>query len=205
MPNFSQAELDLIADQTKPESQLPSYYDADTDQNVVISRDFEAYLILETQQQQQATLQWISQELDFQANNLDRDAILTRYLVNRGTDDTARLAEINTRLMNFDSFKAGLLQGNIPGQPPLDWSTTPELNLLSQSLQMPLDEINLLYDLTFHEQNVVAVLQNRMENTSYTDSDQEELQSWQTVISAYQGQSSGTPAPSTPLGVPIPS
>jgi hypothetical protein len=203
MPNFSDAQLALIQEQMLPADELPSYFDAQTGQEVVISRDFEAYLILQTQQQKQATLTWINQALNFQEDRLDRDAILTRYLVNRNTDDVARLAEINTRLMNFDAFRAGLLLGSTGGSNvSIDWSDVIEIDLLAQSLQAPLDEIVLLYDLTFNEQNMVAVLQQRMSNTSYTQAEKEELQSWQTVISDYQGQSSGSPAPSTQIGGP---
>lgn len=205
MPNFSDAQLALIQAQQKPAAQLPSYFDANTSQNVVISRDFENYLILQTQQQKQSTLAWIRQALSFQNDRLDRDAILTRYLVNRNTDDVARLAQINTRLSNFDAFRAGLLQGSSGSTTSntIDWSTVVEIDLLAQSLQWPLDEIALLYDLTFHEQNVVSTLQNRMSNTAYTQAEKQELQSWQTVISAYQGQSTGSPAPFTPLSPPV--
>jgi hypothetical protein len=56
------------------------------------------------------------------------------------------------------------------------------------SITKPVDVINIQRDQAFHEQNVTTALQNLLEaNKSNTDT-QKEISSWQSVISAYKGQ-----------------
>ena len=196
MPNFTTQETVLISEQQKLTANLPSYYSSDVAKNVPqgskdelakqkISRDFEAYLILQTTEQKQKTLTWIKSVTGITQDNKDRDNILERYLTLRDDDTKAVIAEIDDKLKQFEEFRNGLFAS---GEDGTKFAEVIEVSLMARSLQRPLDEMYITRESTFHEQNVVALLKIRFEDRKNTTDTQLELESWQTVVSAYRGQ-----------------
>lgn len=185
MPNFTDKEVIVINAQKKLSAELPQYFNSATKTNTPISRDFEAYLILETQEHKQKSLSWIKDVQSISQDSTDRDAILKTFATNRLADANATIKELDSTLKNFDAFKAGLF--NIGDSN--DFASVFEVSLLAQSLQRPLDEIKFLRDRAFQEKVISNIQLDRLDRSGFNSDTQKELASWQTVISSYPGQS----------------
>ncbi len=210
MPAFTTSEIDLISKQKKDQADLPQYYSAEIAKTApaevkeevakqTISRDFEAYLILQSTEQKQKTLSWIKTVNTINQDNKDRDDLLERYLSLRDTDASARITEIDETLQEFESFRNGLFAAGDDGT---KFAEVVELSLMARALQTPIDEMQIIRENAFHEKNVTALLKVRFDARKNTDDSQKELESWQTVVSEYEGQSgsSGTNNQGSVLG-----
>ena len=185
--SFTVDEIGIINDQKKLDQDLPTYYNASTKQESPISREFESYLILESKEHKQKTLSWIKDVEKIQFNKVDRDKLLDTYLTNCNENANTKIAELDEKLNNFDDFKSGLLGKE---EDPLRYANVTELSLMSQSLQKPIDEMVFMRDKASHEINMVSLMQAKQKLTAYNSDTQKELQSWQSSVSAYDGQSS---------------
>ena len=196
MPLFSAAELDIIAKEKKKPEDRPSYYSASDKTFIQISESFEGYLILQPIDQKQKILSWVQKASKEKDKNIDRDALLQKFLNNRKNDAKTRVVELDKKLEDFNSFKSDLVDD---GSGNSRYTNILEISLLSQSLQKPVDELMMMREQAAHEVNMVSFLTNRLiPDNSDT---KRELQSWQTVLAAYKGQSpDGQPPKSGGLG-----
>jgi len=186
---FSTEEKQRIIAQSKvPISKRPSYFSRLAQREEQITEGFEQFLILQNQTQKQKSLDWINQALDIEVDNTDRDALLQTYMDLRTTDASERVTELDEKLQNFNTFMTSLLgdqskQGNDPSR----FSQVSELNLFVQSLQRPLSKMTIQRDQAFHEGNLVTWLKARLDQEKTDENSRKELESWQTVISDYEG------------------
>lgn len=187
MANFSSAELQLINRQRKPAGEKPFYFSSDEGIFKEVSDDFEAYLILQTVDHKEETVEWIETSLDILEANEDRDELLERYIELRIEDASARVNELDGKLEDFNSFKEGLLEDRASGD-PTRFASIVEVNLLARSLQRPLDEILFLREKAFHEINLASLMLFRLNLSRSNDATQREIDSWENVITAYPGQ-----------------
>lgn len=203
MANFSDEELELIQNAKLPTKALPKYFSAAeaailanrNDAYHPISRDFEAYLILQTDTQKQSELAWIKRATTILTNNEDRDALLTKYYANRSADSSLRVQEIDTVLSSFDSYRVGLLA---QGTDTTRFASVIEVSLMANSLQRPIDEIQIYREQAFHEQTLIGILKQRLDVRKDTADTKEELKSWQSVITTYPGRANAAGAASNP-------
>lgn len=203
MANFSDEELELIQNAKLPTKALPKYFSAAeaailanrNDAYHPISRDFEAYLILQTDTQKQSELAWIKRATTILSNNEDRDALLTKYYENRNADASLRVQEIDTVLSSFDSYRVGLLA---QGDDTTRFASVIEVSLMANSLQRPIDEIQIYREQAFHEQTLISILKQRLDVRKDTADTKEELKSWQSVITTYPGRANAAGAANNP-------
>jgi len=188
MPNFTTEEIGLIKEQTLPDDERPSYYSKSFQREQQISTDFESFLILQKGSQKQISMDWIDRALDIEVDNEDRDILMTRYLTTVEEDADARVEELDERLQNFNSFMESLFEDQSSMGGPSRFSDISELNIFVQSLQKPLDKLTIQRDQAFHEQNLVSSLQVRLEEEQTDDNSRLELESWNQVLSIYEGQ-----------------
>ena len=185
MANFSVSEIGLINAQRVPEPDRPVYFDARQKIELPISSDFEAYLILQSMEQKQKIQKWVTFASGVEKDNTDRDELLTTFLSNRTIDSTARMEEIDEVLDNFEQMKAELLSD---GEDPTRFAEIVEVNVLARSLQRSVDEIAIFRENAFHEITMANIVSKRLESTKTDENTQKELESWQDVVSFYQGQ-----------------
>ena len=188
---FTTEEKELIRQQALPPVDRPSYYSSQARTERQISEGFESFLILQDQTQKQNSLDWIGKALDIEADNEDRDALLATYLDIRENDAQERVTELDEKLEDFNKFVTGLFaKDSSSGSDPSRFSTVAELNLFVLSLQKPLDKITVQRDQAFHESNLASILNNRLEQEKTDEDSSKEIESWQPVISTYEGQPS---------------
>lgn len=192
---FTNEELQLISEQRKTNADLPEYYSAQSQTSIQISRDFEAYLILQTQDQKQKVLEWIRKALIGQSISADRDTLLNQYIQIRKADAQSRIAELDQKLGNFNDFKTSLLPND---DYVSNFGNVAEISLLCTSLQKPMDELFLKRDQAYHEVVLSDILNSRLTKQKQDANTKKELQSWQTVIASYKGRPSGLPIIPTP-------
>lgn len=181
---WSADETEKIKNQTLNELR-PSYYYVPNRSMVQITEDMEGYLILQEQEQKQKLLSWIKNVTKIETSNEKRDQLLATYLDIRQQDTVDRITELDEVLNQYADMQAELITD---GDDSSRYATIGDLNIMLRSITKPVDVINIQRDQAFHEQNVTTALQNRLEaNKSNTDT-QKEISSWQSVISAYKGQ-----------------
>lgn len=184
---FTSEELILIEKNRKPFVERPNFYNSQTGAEQKISEDFEAYLILQVKSDKQKILQWIRRTILIEIDAADRDSLLTTYLTNRKTDATLRLTELDEESQKFAAFRE-----NLANDGDRRFDAVVELNLLTATLQKPIDQIVIQRDSAFHEQNLITILEQRLAEELSNDDTKRELDSWQVVISAYDGVSGGS-------------
>lgn len=188
MANFTTVEKELIQSQELRPQDRPSYYSRVSQSDQQIGKDFENFLILQTQTQKQTSLDWINKALAIEVDNEDRDAILETYLGIRKTDANERVTELDERLDDFNTFMTGFFKGEATAENPDRFANVPELSLFVQSLQRPLAKMTIQRDIAFHENNLVTWLEERLKEEKTDDNSRKELESWSPVISRYKGK-----------------
>lgn len=186
---FTDEESKLITENRKTFIERPNFYNSQNQEEQKITEDFEAYLILQKKADKQKTLQWIRRTIEITVDMADRDTLLTEYLTVRKEDASARQAELDEESKKFAEFREDLASS---GDRRFDASI--ELNLLTATLQKPIDQIVIQRDSAFHEQNLITILERKLEAEKSDDDTKRELDSWQIVISAYDGVSGGSVA-----------
>jgi len=186
MPNFSNEELAIIKSQRL--AAPPEYYSSDLRTPIEISPDFEAYLILQSQDQKQKSLDWIQQVQSISTNNSDRDALLKDYLAFRKDQANKRIMELDTKLGNYDEYRTGLLSNPTDAEDANKFADVTEVTTMARILQRPIDSLNLLRERAYHETVLVKYWENRMDVDKYDAEGTKELTSWEAVISAYEGE-----------------
>lgn len=159
-------------------SALPSYYDAETQQNVQISRDFEAFLIVSDDSLKTSALSWIQKATQITQVNQLRDSLVQLGLAQELKNAQARVAEYNNQLQDFSTFRANF-------QTQTAFAGVPEVQLFLSDLQAMIGELSVGLDRATFDQNVSNILIQYGDNTEVTEGQVEELQSWTSVISAY--------------------
>jgi len=197
--SWSNSELEKIKQQTLGDL-APSYYYPRTKSMRQIDYDMEGYLILQIKDQKQKLLDWIKNVTKIEVNNADRDALLDVYLATRLDDSSARINELDIMLNKYSELQGELLSS---GDDPSRFASIIDLNQMVRSISRTVDSISIQRDQAFHEQNVTTILKTILDVTKSTDETQKELKSWQSVISAYPGQTakSGKSSKSIPGAV----
>lgn len=183
---LTDAEKLLVESQRLPDR--PDFFSASLQRDQEITEDFETYLILQPTEDKQVIQDWITTSAEIQEENLDRDELLERYLGIRVEDATARITELDIILNNFDNIQRRLLTVGDVDQDPSRFAQVFDIGLLIQSLQKPVDEVNIQREQAFHERTFVTLLTDKLDLSKTTEDTQAELESWQTVISTYEGQ-----------------
>ena len=186
---FTQEETDLITKNRKPFAERPNFFNSETLEQQKISEDFEAYLILQKKEDKQKTLQWIRRTIDITIDSADRDTLLAEYLATRKSDASNRQTELDDETQRFADYREALAAD---GDRRFD--TVVELNILTATLQKPIDQLVIQRDAAFHEQNFITILEQNLEAEKSDENTKRELDSWQTVISAYDGVTGGNVA-----------
>jgi hypothetical protein len=184
---FSTSELESIKKQTKPDSKKPFYYSAQQRLPAQISNNFEGFLILQKTDIKQKALAWIKSANSIEEKNKERDDLLIEYSAIRKQDSEERLIELDQRTSDFNSFRSNFVTSD--GSDPSRFANIPEVVLVLNSLQKPVDSIFIQREQAFHELNLIAVTDTKITIEKTTTDTLKELNSWQTVISAYRGQS----------------
>jgi hypothetical protein len=185
VPLFTTQEQELINQQSLKPSGRPYYYSSAKKNPVQITEDFEGFLILQSTDQKQKTLNWLRTALSLEEDHKDRDVLLSRYMDTRKEDADARLAELDKRTQDFIDFKTHFLTD---GGDSSRLASIEEVNLLAKSLQRPLDKMVVQQEAAFHEGVLAKLLKIKLTNEQSTDETKKEMDSWQVVLSAYRGQ-----------------
>lgn len=193
---------------------LPRFFNAGTQQigdvpNQTISREFEAFLILQSLQSPEklssATV-WFNEAADLQLKRQDRDNLLTEAYLEEKTDAMAKAKELTDRTQRFAAFRDTFQQVD-PGPkvapekfPPSRFSGVPEISLIMRDSQAAMGQISS--ELKRAEYRVVmneVLDQSRISRVRTGDSVSgiaddkiaEELLSWRNVITDIQARVSG--------------
>jgi hypothetical protein len=190
--NLSPDEVEAVEKDKRKEAELPLYYNSDSKQSEPISRDFEAYLILQGVDQKQVIQEWISAVKEIELDTGDRDALLTRFMEHRAEDAALKIEELDEVLGGFDQFKQQLFSdpnADEENPNPNKYSAVAEIDLFARAVQKPIDEVVMIRDGAFHEQNMILLVQTDLEIAGNKEARQGELDTWQQIFAAYKGQS----------------
>lgn len=193
---------------------LPRFFNAGTQEigdvpNETISREFEAFLILQAIQSPEklsnATL-WFNEAADLQLKRLDRDNLLAEAYLGEKTDAMAKAKELTDRTQRFTAFRATFQQVD-PGPevnpenfPPSRFTQVPEISLIMRDSQAAMGQVSS--DLKRAEYRVVmneVLDQARISRVRTGDAISgiaddkiaEELLSWRNVITEIQARVTG--------------
>lgn len=156
----------------------PSYFDADLQTKVEISRDFEAFLILAPTNLKTSAINWIKTSVDLQQVNKDRDALVGLAITQEILNATNKMNALNDTLDDFNTFRENF-------QTNEDFSAIPEVQQFLLDLQRPIAELAAALDRAQFDATVSQVVQRGNDELVVTAPEIEELQSWTGVLSVY--------------------
>ena len=157
---------------------LPTYYNAAQQNNVPISRDFEAFLILSPSDSLNSALNWITQANQLGKPNKLRDALTAITLTNEIANSKAMLTAYTSVLTDFDKFKSAFVFDDT-------FNAVPEVQLFLQDLQGQIDELVSGQDRAFFDNTVSQVVQRAQAQTNVSQAQLQELNSWRSVLTSY--------------------
>ena len=189
MSIFTTEEQELIEKQALTIETRPTYYSPSQRNFIPIPDEFEGYLILQGQEQKQKGLTWIKTAEDFEVQNKDHDELLAEYLTIRQEDAKAKMEDLDSKLNEYIEFQSGVLTDSA-GSDPSRFSSINEVSVMIQSLSRSITRIKILRESAFHEQTMVNLLEKSLQAEESNEETQKELNSWQSVLSAYKGQES---------------
>jgi hypothetical protein len=195
-------------------SGLPKFFNAGTQQigdvpNETISREFEAFLILQAVQSPEKLsdgMVWFNEAATLQLKRDDRDTLLAEAYSNEKADALAKLQELFARTERFAAFRSSFQAVDVGPEvdpleyPPSRFSQVPEISLIMRDSQAAMGEV--ASDQKRAEYRVVmneVLDQERVSRAKTGDAisgiaDEkiaEELLSWRNVISDIQARVTG--------------
>lgn len=178
---FTELELELIR-KDKLGNDKPSYYDSTSDREITISDEFEAYLILQKAAQKQQILQRLRTNIKQTLDTADRDEILKEMAKNLEADNAKKLSELDEMTTGYAEFRQTVIDSD------RRFDSLTELNRLLSIIKKPMEELTFQRDITFQDNNVVALINDSLTVGATDERTKRELDIWQKVISKYQGQ-----------------
>jgi hypothetical protein len=173
----AQVDQEAVAD-----ADLPEYYSAALQTYIPISRDFEAFLILSTDNLKTTAINWIPQAATIQQRNKLRDALITLALKQGASNAQLQLNEYETQLQGFNEFRQYFITSSGYSN---EFADVPEVQLFLSDLQEVMPEIIAGQARAIFDQTITKVIQTYQNTVGLTGPQTEELQSWTNVFSAY--------------------
>lgn len=161
----------------KADGQRPQYYNASDQASREISTDFEAFLILQGQQGNSQTIQWLDQASNLTVVDIDRDALAAQFIQNDINDASNAMLEISALVDSFNQFRKGF---DVTG-----FESVPECGLLLADLQRPMQEAQTLSNRLQHRITYGTVFLDFLSNSGVTTQDEDQINSWYSPLSAY--------------------
>lgn len=155
----------------------PSYYNAATKEEKLISLDFEAYLILLPDSQKNEIITQLKKVKNEGNKRKDRDELLTLALTKDLSNANLLHTEAKNELASFTKFRDSL---SIEG-----YAEVTELGQMITNLQLTIDEDLHAYDRIEHLQILTEVMQLIFNKGKLSNDTLKELDSWVAVITEY--------------------
>jgi len=175
MLTLTDQENQKVSQQRKKDAQLPTYFNAKLGKAITISRDYEAFLILQSQDTKQTMIQWLSDVRKVQESQTDRDALVVSAIDLELTDSEQKVTEIADQLTKFENFRSKVQASKYSG--------VIEVGSLLTDLQRGIEELAVRRDRTTHLVTVATVLQETIKGL--TANEEKQFESWNESLSAY--------------------
>lgn len=171
-------EAQVVQQKRKNVDDLPTYFNADLQTNVQISRDFEAFLILAPDDLKTSAINWIKQATDLQKTNKDRDALSDLAIAQEILNATNKMNALDAVLGDFNDFRSSF-------QTDSTFADIPEVQQFLFDLQRVIEELVNSRDRAQFDSVASQVIQRGDDRLVITNPEIQELQSWTGVLSQY--------------------
>ena len=158
----------------------PSYYSAQNKQNVEISEDFEAFLILVGSKKRHEAAKWISDIGDLAGSNDDRDGLLKEWLDNEQTTVDAVVDELETDLAAFDTWRKEFINDDPR------FAAIPEVQQLIRDLQSQAESLFSTQRRMIHRAILLGQTETRLFNGGLRAGQMQQTISWVTPLTSYK-------------------
>ena len=175
--NLTKEQLATLKASSKKKIQdLPSYYRADKDANITISRTFESFLILAPSEFKKTALDLLNSYKGTDSWEAEKRAV-TKDVLDKDTEFIRIVyAELDEKYGKYKDF-----QNNFSQTP---FSEAPELGYLMTDLNEGLETISFYHERYYQLQQVSAFLTKR-EDAIFNSDNYKEIQSWRGPLITY--------------------
>ena len=170
-------EIQKVSLQKKSDENLPVYYDSIQKQEVKISRDFEAFLILSGIDLKRSAITWIQRIQFMKKENKERDELLKEVIELENEDANAQLDAYSSKLSSFDSFRQEFSAGK--------FVSVAEVSKFLEDLQSVIAEMISNRDRAYYNHVTSKLLTERVGYDEETEDKEKQLKSWLTPLSTY--------------------
>ena len=167
----------LAATKRRLPDKRPKYYNADTQQQVTASEDFETFLILLGNSRSQAALDWTKKAASLGSNDADRDSLVAALVQNESDTANWKYIELRPIVRSFEQFRS---QFNLTG-----FETVAEPGMFLADVQMAMGEIKLSGDRWNNHKLWADTLLANLSLRGMTMDRKRELNSWFNCFTAY--------------------
>lgn len=174
---LTEEQLKLLKKYSKKKiSERPSYFRADTNESITISKDFENFLILAPTQFKEKGIELINNYKASQQWEAEKRAVTLDVLEKDQNHVTAIYSELESE---YDSYKE--FQNSFSFTP---YSEAVELGYLMKDLKESLKFVSFYYERFYQLDSVERFLLDR-ESSIFDESNYKEVQSWRGPLIAY--------------------
>lgn len=174
---LTKAERATIQQNRKEIDKLPKYFDGAQNQEFIISRDFEAFLITKSIDDLQTATKWLEKARTLTKPRRDRDTILIDTLVGLQNQNDSQLAEYDSTLGEFNEF--------LETFPDTRFKTVTEVAKIQEDLRAVVGEQIFKRDQSFYMQTFLGILQRKVILDLSNETLERELESWAGPLSVY--------------------
>lgn len=178
MIELTTEEQNQVARYAKTETSLPTYFNAATQQNTPISRDFETYLILAPTGLKDSAIKWINTVTNLSKTNKNRDDLRKLVLKQALVNTQLRLSSYEATIGEFDDFRTNFSTDT-------RFASIPEVRAFIEDLQSVIDEQVSGQQAAFFDDTLAKLSQYKVDTDGLTEARLEQLQSWVPVLSSY--------------------
>lgn len=171
-------EKNTVEGNRKPDSDLPTYFNASLNKTIPISRDFETFLILASDKIKHQTISWLNNSVKLSKRNTDRDDLLDKLINNDASDASAKLDSINSELNGFNEFRESFSGDG-------KFNSVTEVGQVVTDLQRSVGELTMMQDRATHLVVLLNIAKSNLENNKNDEKIQEQLRSWSDPFSSY--------------------
>lgn len=171
-------EIVKVDKKSRQEAELPTYYSSNLQTNVKISRDFEAYLILSSDDLKTAAIEWIKTVVTLQKVNKERDDLVALATAQERSNAQAQIKGIDNKLKNFNNFRSKF-------KTTTTFAEVPEVQYLLFDLQRVVEELIAARERCQFDDTAGQVTVRNTDHLVVTQPQIEQLQSWTGVLSEY--------------------
>lgn len=175
---LSDSDLAKVNSNKKDDEDLPRIYDMSSQTYSPISRDMEAFLILEDISFKDTMTDVVKSALSSTQSDLE-DSLFEETLKNKKDINSNRIADCNSKLGDYTQVKSDL------SSEESDFVNVADISSLFNSINSTQNKLVMIKRLAIYKKVYMSMFESKLKNDSTASEYEKVLKSWLNILTAY--------------------